>query len=73
MSYDKASPNNKPMFTHANLSRAMYRFLRSHIEFRCSTRNFLKMAHDRFVLRVKTGYFRIFMCQNPGLRVKREP
>ena len=45
------------------------------VEFRRSYRNFwrVKITHKRFFLRVKTGYFRIFMRQNPGLRVKRKP
>ena len=75
MSYDKASPNNKLMFTHVDFSWAMYRFLISHVEFRHSTRKFwrVKTTHERFFLRVKTGHFRIFMCQNQGLQVKREP
>ena len=75
MSYDKASPNNKPMFTHVDLSWAVHRFLVSRVEFRRSTRNFwrVKTTHERFFFRVKTGYFRIFMRQNLGLRVKREP
>ena len=53
----------------------MYRILVSGVDFRRSTRNFqpVKMTHERFFLRVKTGYFRIFILQNLGLRVKRKP
>ena len=40
MAYDKASPNNKPMFTHVDLSRDVYQFYVSRVEFRRSTRNF---------------------------------
>ena len=53
-----------------HLSQAGYRFLINHVEFRRSTLNLYTM-HKRFVSRVKTGYF--FICQNRGLRVKREP
>ena len=46
MSYDKASPNNKPMFTQVDLSWAVYQFLISCVDFRRSTRKYLASQNN---------------------------
>ena len=60
MSYDKASLNNKPMFTHADLSWAVYRFL-SCVEFRRSTQKFSQQRTSDFSWGSKRGILE-FLC-----------